>query len=1349
MKTKLLCLFLVLLCAYESRAGWTPLTTGISSHLNGVVIVDSTGVVTSREGLYYTHNAYGGPAAWHKLTLTGYTADSIVLSHTRFNHCYMVPGGTAVYACGEDTVAHKAIVLTLDPSTMSYQIPYTGAVGSALNHIAYNGYFGEYEMVGNKGLAVAIGTQGAEELNTHIRADLVSISYVYSRFAMVSRDTLYTGNYSNPMIPPTLQSQALNSVGATYRDVCVTNSTQGFAVGNTEVGWLQSTATELREYDFGPLNGRCVYQHAFRIYVGTDHGIFVSDAAMSDLEYQPSSQLYHINSMWAKDNTQMYACGDNGTLLVLRGVGESKPVANIHMTGGCANASQVLNASVGTSTLCRWYINDSLASYQCQNATFNFRNPGLDTIRLLVTNDSLYSDTSTQVIQIVPVPSVTLPHTMSKPFICHKEPEVITLDSSQSGVLYVMARYGTIQTYGQVSGTGGTVALISDSLTTGGYYYLRASSTVVQCSARFRDTLRIGLERTQADFHDGYVNASLGTAAPFYQHCTDSQHYQWSFSPAPVAQGGVADSIATATYTTPGTVQVRLICSSDHGCTDTLTRPATTYVTETGQNDDCWQLLASGPDLTWSGQAVPNTAGSCPLQDGGFMVSGEFNQGSLPSYYGSAAALSRPAQGGYCARYTSKGSLSWVVYSQNIFATVSPAISSAAEDHDGNIYITGYGTYLKDNTGDSIVLLRNYQTGFLVKLDPQGRLIWRLSIGDNYPVSFGGVSIDHDNNLIVGIGSQYPTLRKAIYLNGVVVDTLRDAKSTMLKLTPNGQILWGIGVKIDATNYAGYGLPQCDAANNVYLAGYYEYGITFYSAGDTVGSYMPGHRDYGSSGFMAKFDKNGQLQWKTRTITIGDTITANVIMAMTTDSSGNMYLTGNNDIRPGRVQVFENTDGTIRTNTGGKYYVAKVNNRGQCQWLQTIRGGVNATAEAGIWQSGNEVSVIGRLALLAPDTTYAFTSHDGYDLSPHFTPFLRYLASYDTAGNIRRLTGDGYNQNNTVPGNGANNLFRSGGSYLFSQNYLNQGAYSNFGMAIPPTNGYDGLITKFNPSCGLIYYTHSSDITAYVCPGGSYWFHGHLLTQTGTYVDTLAGAAAGGLDSIVTLRLITSSHLTTDLYDSACAGTAYQYHGRAVIAPGTYTDTFTAAAGCDSLVVLHLSSRHTAPITWVQADTEVVIFCGQLLPPPGIRHAQPAGGHYDGIYVSGDSIFPSGTAGYHLPAGDSLFYIRYTYTEPGGCPATLTKAFHLSYQCAGIAASDEGAAIQLYPDPNRGTFTLCKADASPATYSIYDVMGRLMAQGTMLSARQSVHLPDAGVGIYMLVLHSGTGTGSVKFAVER
>lgn len=85
------------------------------------------------------------------------------------------------------------------------------------------------------------------------------------------------------------------------------------------------------------------------------------------------------------------------------------------------------------------------------------------------------------------------------------------------------------------------------------------------------------------------------------------------------------------------------------------------------------------------------------------------------------------------------------------------------------------------------------------------------------------------------------------------------------------------------------------------------------------------------------------------------------------------------------------------------------------------------------------------------------------------------------------------------------------------------------------------------------------------------WIDGNTYTENNnTATFTLTNAA--GCDSIVTLDLTVNYHAEYDIYDTICAGTAYVEHGFNEHAAGTYTNTLAGAAanGCDSLVTLHL-----------------------------------------------------------------------------------------------------------------------------------------------------------------------------------
>ncbi|MBQ1655127.1 MAG: T9SS type A sorting domain-containing protein, partial [Bacteroidales bacterium] len=87
----------------------------------------------------------------------------------------------------------------------------------------------------------------------------------------------------------------------------------------------------------------------------------------------------------------------------------------------------------------------------------------------------------------------------------------------------------------------------------------------------------------------------------------------------------------------------------------------------------------------------------------------------------------------------------------------------------------------------------------------------------------------------------------------------------------------------------------------------------------------------------------------------------------------------------------------------------------------------------------------------------------------------------------------------------------------------------------------------------------------------SYDWHGNTYTLSGEYTDTLQTAA--GCDSIVTLHLtINYSPDTTYIYDTVCYEYVWQsvYGNETYTESGEYTRRFYSTTGCDSIVTLRL-----------------------------------------------------------------------------------------------------------------------------------------------------------------------------------
>ncbi|MDX1942545.1 MAG: gliding motility-associated C-terminal domain-containing protein [Saprospiraceae bacterium] len=92
--------------------------------------------------------------------------------------------------------------------------------------------------------------------------------------------------------------------------------------------------------------------------------------------------------------------------------------------------------------------------------------------------------------------------------------------------------------------------------------------------------------------------------------------------------------------------------------------------------------------------------------------------------------------------------------------------------------------------------------------------------------------------------------------------------------------------------------------------------------------------------------------------------------------------------------------------------------------------------------------------------------------------------------------------------------------------------------------------------------------TAQICKGNTYDFNGQLLTEAGTYFDTLK--TADNCDSIHRLNLILIDGVFGEANAHICRGDAYHFNGQILTEAGTYWDTLKTTENCDSIIRLNL-----------------------------------------------------------------------------------------------------------------------------------------------------------------------------------
>ncbi|MDG1350509.1 MAG: S8 family serine peptidase [Crocinitomicaceae bacterium] len=136
--------------------------------------------------------------------------------------------------------------------------------------------------------------------------------------------------------------------------------------------------------------------------------------------------------------------------------------------------------------------------------------------------------------------------------------------------------------------------------------------------------------------------------------------------------------------------------------------------------------------------------------------------------------------------------------------------------------------------------------------------------------------------------------------------------------------------------------------------------------------------------------------------------------------------------------------------------------------------------------------------------------------------------------------------------------------------------------------------------------------------------------------------------------------------------------------------------------------------------------------------ATPLGGSFSGPGVSGSTFTPSN-------AGVGSHVVSYSYTNGSGCSASSSLTIVVD-NCANLM-QPELEAIVLYPNPNKGSFTV---DGLPETGSIfvYTVEGKLVTYHRIEGQTQIINLSRPIPGIYRVQIQTPQGDRIFKMIIS-
>ena len=253
---------------------------------------------------------------------------------------------------------------------------------------------------------------------------------------------------------------------------------------------------------------------------------------------------------------------------------------------------------------------------------------------------------------------------------------------------------------------------------------------------------------------------------------------------------------------------------------------------------------------------------------------------------------------------------------------------------------------------------------------------------------------------------------------------------------------------------------------------------------------------------------------------------------------------------------------------------------------------------------------------------------------------------------------------------------------VYNENGFNVSEAGTYTQSLQSVNGCDSIVTltlNVNP-------VFNTSLTATICEGSAYTENGFNVSEAGVY--TLNLQTVNGCDSVVTLNLNVNPVYNTDLFASICEGEVYNENGFNVNEAGTYTQTHTAANGCDSVVTLVVTTYPTFDTT-----ITATINAGETYAEFGFNESEA------GTYVQ-------------------------NLQTVNGCDSTITLILDVNSSLMDV----EDTELSFYPNPTDSKITFSSTIES---IEVIDLTGRCVL--TFSNARE-INIESLPSGAYYLRL---------------
>lgn len=536
-------------------------------------------------------------------------------------------------------------------------------------------------------------------------------------------------------------------------------------------------------------------------------------------------------------------------------------------------------------------------------------------------------------------------------------------------------------------------------------------------------------------------------------------------------------------------------------------------------------------------------------------------------------------------------------------------------DANGNIYTTGYfyqSNDLDPGAGTNMFFTNHFfaDDAFFSKWDASGNFVWAtrsMSFNTNSDLQRGcAIDLDANGNVyVVGEYTESIDLGSQTLYSSGLIDVF------ITKLDNSGNYQWAR--RLTGTSQERANAIVVDASGNSYVAGYF-YGTTNFNS-EFGGPFNLTASASGQDGYICKYDASGMFVWAKA---MGEEV-----RSLTLDSNGDLLVTGHfvgtEDFDP-NAGVFNLTSQGV-----ADAFICKLSAAGNLIWAKQV-GGTNTQEGYGITvDANNNIYTTGQF-LGTTDfdpgvANFDLTSAGGSDIfvlkldaSGNFGWAKRMGGTEPDNGQIIAINGNGevivnghfkstvdfdpgtgtFNLTNLHPGNSSLGFIvalDASGNFIWAKNtqlpYLHAmavdnsdniytaGAFEgtidfNFGPGVSnlSATGSDAFVHKMS-ACAVTYNTiTATSCLNYTTPGGT------LLGTSGTYTEVLTNAA--GCDSILTIHLTINQISAGYESTTACNSYTWPANGMTYTSSGNYTAVLPNSLGCDSTIYLNLTINEVA-----------------------------------------------------------------------------------------------------------------------------------------------------------------------------